>query len=206
MTPVARQRDAVAEDVVVPEGSNTIVIEARNHDWVALVQDGRELMRESSSSAETTFVAPAGTYSVMTDGKIDRVEVKTIDVANDPIALLSGEALLFLRLSSDAPDQHVIDGIGEIPADGESSCTVTVEKVDASGTPLRRRRDSDEVFIRTTGGTIMDAKGTAHIRSLKLRSGRASFRLVSEPTPRLVTVSALGKGSLTPAEIQLEFV
>jgi hypothetical protein len=193
-------------EVVVPNGANAVAVAARDHTWVALVQDGVELAREQSGAPETGFLASPGTYAIRSDGTIDRAEAVTSDLPADPLALVVGDDLLLLRLTADAPDQHVLDGIGELPADGESSCTITVEKIDASGNPLRRRRDADEIFLRTTGGTVVDAKGSTRIRSVKLRSGRATFRLVSEASPRLVTVSALGKGSLAPAEIQLEFV
>ncbi|MGH8487415.1 MAG: hypothetical protein ACREXS_00700 [Gammaproteobacteria bacterium] len=65
----------------------------------------------------------------------------------------------------------------------------------------------DEIFLRTTGGIIMEDKGEQRIRSLKLRSGRAAFRLVSEPNPKIVTVSILSRDLLlSEAEIQIEFV
>ena len=193
-------------EVVVPKHANAVTVAARDHSWVALVQDGVELAREQSGTPETGFMASPGTYAIRSDGTVDRAEAATADLPADPLALVGGDELLLLRLTADAPDQHVLDGIGELPADGESSCTITVEKVDASGHVLRRRRDTDEVFLRTTGGMLMEARGSTRIRSVKLRSGRATFRLVSEAFPRLVTVSALGHGSPAPAELQIEFV
>jgi hypothetical protein len=205
---VARSRTQAAErEIIVPKGSNAIVVRAVDHDWVALLRDGAEVLREQSGSRETRFFAEPGAYTVRTDGRIDTAKPGTIDVPFDPFApTTSGEGPLLLRLTADAPDQHVIDAVGEIPADGESSCTITIEKIDAAGEPLRRRRDNDEVFVRSTGGTIEDPKRDVRIRSVKLRSGRASFRLVAEPTPRLVTVSALAAGMAAPGEIQIEFV
>ena len=53
----------------------------------------------------------------------------------------------------------------------------------------------------------MDAKGQKRIRSLKLRSGRATFRLVSEESPKVVTVSVLGQEPfVSKTEIQIEFI
>jgi hypothetical protein len=204
---MAVDADAITEtEVVVPEGRNAVVVRARDHDWVALAQDGVELLREQSGGPEATFIVGPGTYAVRSDGAVDAVETVTVAVPPDPLEPLAGEGVLLLRLSSDAPDQHVVDGVGEIPADGESWCTLTVQKLDATGKPLRRRRDTDEVFLRSTGGTITAAKGGERIRSVTLRSGRAAFRLVSEPAPRLVTVSALGTGSPAPVELPIEFV
>jgi hypothetical protein len=53
----------------------------------------------------------------------------------------------------------------------------------------------------------MDAKGAQRIRFLTLQSGRAAFRLVSEPSAKIVTVSVLSRNPLlAKAEIQIEFV
>ena len=50
-------------------------------------------------------------------------------------------------------------------------------------------------------------KAEKRIRSLKLRSGRAAFRLVSESSPKIVTVSVFSRDPLlSKAEIQVEFV
>ena len=63
------------------------------------------------------------------------------------------------------------------------------------------------MFLRTTGGSLLDATGENRIRSVRLKSGRAAFRLVSESSPKVVTVSAFGQGpALLKAEIQIEFV
>jgi hypothetical protein len=41
-------------------------------------------------------------------------------------------------------------------------------------------------------------KGEQRIRSLKLRSGRAAFRLVSEPSPKIVTISVFSHDPCCP--------
>ena len=110
-------------------------------------------------------------------------------------------------LTADAPDRHVVDGIGEIVADGTSYCTITVQKLDQNGVAVSGSEHQDELFVRTTGGSIMDEKGEQRIRSLTLRSGRAAFRLVSELSPKIVTVSVFSRDPLmSKAEIQIEFV
>jgi hypothetical protein len=82
-----------------------------------------------------------------------------------------------------------------------------VEKVALDGAALTAKEHKDEFFMRTTGGVLMDSQGKERIRSLKLKSGRAAFRLVSEASPRLVTVSVFGRDPfLSRAEIQIEFV
>ena len=45
----------------------------------------------------------------------------------------------------------------------------------------------------------MDETGERRIRSLKMRSGRAVFRLVSEANPKVVTVSVLSRSPLVSA-------
>jgi hypothetical protein len=202
---MARPRTTVAEqEVNVPEGTHAIAVVAGDHNWIALAQGPRELVVEQSGTSQTSFVVTdRGTYTVRTDGRLARVDVEPLEL---PPLVGADAELLNLRLTSDAPDRHVLDGVSEIAADGESSCTITIEKLDATGEPLTRGRDNDELFLRSTGGTIEDAKKDKRIRSIKLKSGRASFRLVSEPTPRLVTVSAIGAGSSAPAELQIEFV
>ena len=53
----------------------------------------------------------------------------------------------------------------------------------------------------------MDSAGENRIRSVTLKSGRIAFRLVSEASPKVVTVSAFGEGpALLKAEIHIEFV
>jgi hypothetical protein len=203
---VARSRTKPSEhEVAVREDANAVVVRTRGHEWVAVLQDGTEVVREANGSPETTFFLSPGEYILRTDGTIEHADVTSVPLPPDPLAS-TGEVPLLLRLSSDAPDRHVVDGIGEIPADGESSATMTIEKVDAAGKPLTRRSDNDEVFLRSTGGTITDAEKDKRIRSVRLKAGRASFRLVAEPVPRLVTVSALGVGAVAPAEVQIEFV
>ena len=76
-----------------------------------------------------------------------------------------------------------------------------------NGAAMTEVEHQDELFLRTTGGVIMDEKGEQRIRSLKLRSGRAAFRLVSESSPKVVTVSVFSRDPLlSKAEIQVEFV
>jgi hypothetical protein len=79
--------------------------------------------------------------------------------------------------------------------------------MDMNGVAVSGREDNDEIFLRTTGGVIMDDKGVQRIRSLRLQSGRAAFRLVSESSPKIVTVSVFSRDPLlSKAEIQVEFI
>jgi hypothetical protein len=144
---------------------------------------------------------------VRTDGKIEGVTTESFRRDPSIFEQLQQGTPAFLTLTSDAPDRHVVDGIGEIAAAGASYCTIAVQKTDLNGVAVSGNERYDELFVRTTGGSIMDAKGEQRIRSLALQSGRAAFRLVSEPSPKIVTVSVLSRNPfLANTEIQIEFV
>jgi len=201
--PRQRHQPTVDERSVKVEGSrNLVVARATGHTWIALVGREGELARDQAGGPETSFGVGPGAYMVRTDGKLKAAEARTIEIPELPGTEPDAASL---RLTSDATDEHPVDGVAEVPADGESYATITVEKLDAHGEPLTRRRDNDEVFVRTTGGSLQDEHGKP-IRSVKLSSGRATFRLVSEPVGRLVTVEALGQPPLAGVELRLEFV
>src|SRR3569833_3594129 len=129
--------------ITVGKNDIQLVVRAERHTWVALEANGREVLRDLSGNRETSFGVESGTYVVRSDGKIARVQSRSISL---PEAV---EAAM-LRLSADAPDMPAVDGVPEIAADGQSFTPVAVEKVGADGTPLRRRTDTDDVFVRTT--------------------------------------------------------
>ena len=75
------------------------------------------------------------------------------------------------------------------------------------GIALSGIEHQDDLFIRATGGRIVDEAGERRIRSLKLQSGCATFRLVSEASPKVVMVSVLSTNALiSAANIAIEFV
>jgi len=184
--------------ITVGKGDNQLVVRTAGNSWVALEAGGRELLRDLSGGRETSFGVEPGTYEVRSDGKLVRVEARAV-------AVPAGVEAASLRLTADAPDVHPVDGVPEIPADGASFATITVEKLGADGAPLRRRSDNDEVFVRTTGGTLRDGRGRP-LRSVRLSGGKASFRLVSEPVGRLVSVEAVAQPPLAGANLRVEFV
>jgi hypothetical protein len=199
--PVAQQ-----ETVTVPQGHNSLVVRLQGHTWVSISTQAGEIVREQSPDPVIGFSLSPGTYTVRTDGKIEGITTESFRQEPALFERSQQGPPAFLSLTSDAPDRHIVDGIGEIPANGTSYCTITVEKMDLNGTPLTGIEHQDELFLRATGGIIMDEKGEQRIRSLKLRSGRAAFRLVSEPSPKVVTVSVFSREPrLAKAEIQVEF-
>ena len=201
------QPEASQQTVTVPQGHDNLVVRLQEHTWVSVSTDTRQLVRNQSSDSAIAFTLTPGTYIVRTDGKIESVTTESFRHASSLFEQLRRGTPALLTLTSDAPDRHVVDGIGEVAADGNSYCTITVQKTDMSGVAVSGGEQQDELFVRTTGGVIMDEQGKQRIRSLKLRSGRAAFRLGSEPSPKIVTVSVLSSNPfLANAEIQIEFV
>jgi hypothetical protein len=195
--------------VTVPQDHDSLVVRLEGHTWVAVSTDTHQLVRTQSPNPVIAFTLTPGTYVVRTDGKIESMTTESFRQAPSLFEQLRREqgTPAFLTLTSDAPDRHVVDGIGEIAADGASYCTITVQKMDLSGSAVSGSEHQDELFVRTTGGVIMDDKGGQHIRSLKLRSGSAAFRVVSESSPKIVTVAVFSRDPLlSKAEIQIEFV
>ncbi len=195
---------ADVRELDVPDGKDAIVVQARRHTWIDVLGPHGEQSRDASGAPQTTFGATPGPYAVQTDGELVRVAAQRLPAA-DALALDDPQDAGVLNVTADAPDQHAVDGVGELPADGTSSCTIAIEKRDLAGAPLHRRRDDDEVFVRTTGGTLQDARGR-RVRALRLRNGRAEVRLVSEPVPRLVTVEVLAAPPIAGASVRVEFV
>jgi hypothetical protein len=113
----------------------------------------------------------------------------------------------FLNLTSDAPDLHPVDGMPEIAADGASFTTITVQKVDEGWQPRSDRSDNDELYLRTDHGTLQNANGSEEIRSIKLKKGKATFRLVSETAKRVATIQVFNADqNLRDGGIRIEFI
>ncbi|MCT9078060.1 hypothetical protein [Streptomyces fulvoviolaceus] len=204
--------------VELDAAENTVVARAEGHDWIALARDGEELVRQSGGPPSAEFTARPGSYEIRTDGRLRGVETVHRDPFPFPLTpveaaadLLSGliaatDTGAVLRLEVDAPARHPADGMPQLPADGNTSCTVTVRKTTPAGTLLKGRPHTDEVFLRATGGTLLRRDTDARVASVRLKSGRAAFRLVAEAAPRLVTVYAFTADPQLSAETQVEFV
>lgn len=194
------------ESVTLVEGKNKLVLHLEEQTWTSILAGENEIVREKSPDPVIGYVLPPGQYIVRTDGRIKKVSSRTPSAPATVLEQFEEDALATLYLSSDAPDRHVVDGIGEIPADGKSFCTLTLEKVGPDGQRLIGKEHDDEIFLRSTGGLLKGAGGRRRIRSLRLESGRAQFRLISEKVPRLVTVTAFGREQTLREEIQIEFI
>ena len=112
-----------------------------------------------------------------------------------------------LLIQSDAADVHPVDGIPEIKANGTSFTTITIQKVDEQGEVQKARTDNDELYLRTTAGTLQSGDGKEDITSLKLKQGQAAFRLVSEKARRVATVTVFNAdASVQDSGIRIEFI
>ena len=188
-TTVTKKKNKI---VVSVEKSTSIEVLNQQDEVVARVKS------EKMAPDQIFFVGP-GEYTVVSDGKIKDIKLEYDKVVSVP-------EMAALALSTDAKDFHKVDGIAEIPADGNSFATVFVEKMDLTGKPLNRVKDSDELFIRTNAGVVKDAQGKNDIRSVKLSKGKASFRLYSENLKRLATVQLISANPfLENASISIEF-
>jgi hypothetical protein len=195
------------QEFTIPQDHNRLVVRLSEHTWVSVSTEDEEIVGVESSTPTIGFFISPGNYLIRTDGNIDELTSKRIEPIPALLDSFEQGPPVQLSLTTDAPDQHIVDGIGEIPADGTSYCTITIQKLTYDGTPLTGDDHQDELFLRTTGGLIMDAEGNQRLRSLHLQSGQATFRLVSEPTPRFVTITVFGREpSPQKAEIQIEFV
>jgi hypothetical protein len=144
-----------------------------------------EMMRSEQIIAPQIFYLKPGNYTVVTNGKIEQT---TVDAENINMAF---PELTQLQVTSDAKDFHKVDGIPEIPADGTSFITITIQKVNIQGKPLTTTKDNHEIFLRTDAGMIKDAKGSEEIRCLELQQGKAAFRLYSEERKRVAKVHVM---------------
>jgi len=112
-----------------------------------------------------------------------------------------------LTLRSDAPDVHPVDGVPEIPADGSSYTTITIQKVDERWQSQTNRTDNDLLYLRTDYGTLQSADGAEEISSIKLKKGQAAFRLVSEKAKRVAAVQVFNADpNLRDSSIRIEFI
>jgi hypothetical protein len=201
------QPNASQQTVTVPQDHNSLVVRLQRHTWVSVSTGAHQLVHNESPDPVIAFTLAPGTYVVRTDGTIESLATESVRQEPSLFEPFRQGTPAFLTLTSDAPDRHVVDGIGEIVADGASYCTIAVQKMGLNGVAVIGSEHQDELFVRTTGGSIMDEKGAQRIRSLTLQSGRAAFRLVSEPSPKIVTVSVLSRTPLLAnTGIQIEFV
>lgn len=188
--------------ITLSDNHNKVTVTVSNAQSIEILDSsGRMVERMGSNQilVPQIFYLDAGEYEIVSNGQIDNITTETAETSS----ILE---LNRLTLISDAKDVHVVDGVGEIPANGESFTTITIQKLDPRSIPLQRDQDNDEIFLRTSGGTLKDAQGNQEIRSLHLVRGQAAFRLYSEAQKRVATIEALSPNPLlSNATIRIEF-
>lgn len=91
-----------------------------------------------------------------------------------------------LELTTDAEDTYQpYDGIPDIPADGTSSCSIFIKKVDREGNYHTDESDNDQVDIRCSRGSINALR-------VNLVNGEASVTLTSVTETCISNVEAWG--------------
>ena len=104
-----------------------------------------------------------------------------------------------LMLTSDAKDTSPIDGIPQIPADGRSTTTITVQKKSmVTGRPLTGASHNNLLNIRATGGTL-----STH--QVNLEKGQATLTLRSSTETVMAEVRVWAREIPQPATINIEF-
>lgn len=112
-----------------------------------------------------------------------------------------------LYVATDASDKHPVDGIPEIPADGESSVLITVQKIDERKKLQQAKSDHDQIYLRTNHGILRDKDGKKDINSIQLVKGKAEFRLFSESLKRVATIDIFNQDQqFQNAKLSIEFI
>ncbi|HEX2571534.1 MAG TPA: hypothetical protein VH877_18380 [Polyangia bacterium] len=193
------------QKITIPEGSNALAVEVADHGYVSILRHGREIVVDRGGARSHRFVLPPGDYVVRTDGQMGSAKPDKVEIGRSPLDLLRDAATAgSLRLAASVSQRHPVDQVGQLPADGKSSCTVTVEHLDPEG-KLAAGMGEEELYLRTTGGTLRDSAGNPTAR-LRLKAGRGTFTVVAEAVPRFVTVTVFGVLPTLRAELPLEFV
>ncbi|KYC43646.1 hypothetical protein WA1_00280 [Scytonema hofmannii PCC 7110] len=174
--------------VTIKSAENRLTVAVSEAQTIEIFDEQGQLMetiRSEKIIAPQIFYLKPGDYTVVTNGKIEQttVDAEKINVSFPEITQL--------QVTSDAKDFHKVDGIPEIPADGTSFTTITIQKADIQGNPLTTTKDNDEIFLRTDAGIIKDEKGSQQIRRLELQQGKAAFRLYSEERKRVAKVQVM---------------
>lgn len=125
----------------------------------------------------------------------------------EPAIVIAPVREFHLALTCDAPDVHPVDGIPEIAADGKAFTLITVLKLDVGRKPVSGKEHDDQLYLRTTHGTLQNATGKEEVSRIKLKNGKAELRLRSEAARRVATVRVFNADKeLRDATIQIEFI
>ena len=115
----------------------------------------------------------------------------------------------FLQVTTNATQFHPVDEVPLIPADGGSFLVVTLQKLNEEREAVTRKTvDTETIWLRTDHGTLREhAEDPQDIRSVKLASGAASFRIYAGNERRLATVHMLSTNpNLQFGSLQVEFI
>src|SRR5262245_44540078 len=97
--------------VTVPTEHNVLVTKLRDNTWVSVSSPDRELASNHTPAPNFSFPVAPGTYVVRTDGAIESAGSEFMEAIGRAMERFSAQEPARLRLTSDAPDQHIVDGI-----------------------------------------------------------------------------------------------
>lgn len=189
-------------EFTIKEGKYKLTVAVSQATFVKIIDANRSDIAGAEGEKLTgpqIFFLPPGKYQVVSDGEIEslKTEAKKETIQEGPLRL---------ALNSDAKDFHVVDGVGEIAADGKSFTTVTAQVTSLEGEPLTKTTLNGEVFVRTNAGFVKDVQGKEEIRQVKLKKGKAQFRLYSENHKRLATIQVISSDpKIEAGSISVEF-
>lgn len=124
-----------------------------------------------------------------------------------PTVSIREPEIFSLHVTTDAADQHPVDGIPEIPADGKSSVLITVQKIDERSKIQKGKHDNDQLYLRTDNGILRDMNGEKDINRIKLNKGVSKFKLFSQTLKRVANIEILSeKPDLINTTLRIEFI
>ena len=164
---------------------STINISLKSAKWIAInTASGQPINMDSSGANHVSFTLAKGEYCACTDGVISKlgIEDSAIHTTNMP-------DISKLMVEIDAPSYHDIDGMAEIPADGQSFCTFNLSTKTTRGA---NALGSDKIFLRSSGGSLKSSPASRKtLRELVLKKGEGSFVFISETHEKTVSVEIM---------------
>lgn len=167
--------------------------------------DGMIVLAASDESADVNF-PEADEYCATVEDQ--EVEGKVVDIGSLVIDPETGQPTpesvsvvnrTYLALTTDATDTaDPINGIPDIPADGTSSCTISIQKKNgADDSDMTGAEDNETVDLETSRGKLSSLR-------VQLANGAAQVTLTSVPETCVTGVTAKADG-LTQGSIQIQF-
>ena len=86
--PSTTQSASHEQTVTVPPGHNILAISLRDHSWVSISIGDEEIARNLTPAPSFGLAVPPGTYTVRSDGVIERVSWEILPPISSPLEQL----------------------------------------------------------------------------------------------------------------------